>query len=191
MRAAFGDDDSDGDAARWRPSATFTPEQVQQLSMAGLYSILTVALHLTDAGHGTADEHGDLSRTSSCRAPSCTHAPVWNVSRRQFMHLHMIPRLHRVPPQLKEMEELWEEHGSAPNAVEAVRDGLDGDFSRASVARQLQAMGLTRGALTARQARRSSHRAATALKSIIVRVLIVSFTTCDAAVCLSLMPKAL
>ena len=28
MRAAFGDDDSDGDGAAYRPSATFTPEQV-------------------------------------------------------------------------------------------------------------------------------------------------------------------
>ena len=53
--------------------------------------------------------------------------------------------------QLKHMEELWEEHGVAPNAVEAVRDGLDGGFSRTSVARQLKAMGLKRGALTTRQ----------------------------------------
>ena len=52
------------------------------------------------------------------------------------------------------MEELWEEHGMAPNAVQLVRDGLDGGaFSRTSVARQLKAMGLKRGALTARQVR--------------------------------------
>ena len=49
------------------------------------------------------------------------------------------------------MEELWEEHGSAPNAVEAIREALDGEYSRASVVRQLKAMGLKRGALTTRQ----------------------------------------
>ncbi len=56
--------------------------------------------------------------------------------------------------QVRRMEELWEEHGMAPNAVRLVRDGLDGGaFSRTSVARQLKAMCLKRGALTARQVR--------------------------------------
>ncbi len=54
--------------------------------------------------------------------------------------------------QVKLLEELWEEHGAAPDAVQRVRDGLDGGaFSRTSVARQLKAMGLKRGALTTRQ----------------------------------------
>ena len=86
--------------------------------------------------------YGQHVRLCMCSGPSC-HPP------KPAPCILSPPAL--ALAQIRRMEELWEEHGSAPNAVQAVRDGLNGDFSRASVARQLKAMGLKRGALTARQ----------------------------------------
>ena len=80
----------------------------------------------------------------------------------------MVRLVHHQPmalAQVEHLEELWEEHSMAPNAVQLVRDGLDGGaFSRASVARQLKAMGLKRGALTTRQVR--SHREKVAVAKV-------------------------
>ncbi len=175
MGAAFGDDDSDGGGAAWRPNATFTAEQVGHLHthITSVRYTCKVRMKTPPIAMSAAAFLDDLLSTPMTRSLKCYNLrPHRRLSSGRFtrhpdacayaegVHCHGHLAMRSIEPhcvaleQVKHLEELWEEHGAAPDAVQRVRDGLDGGaFSRTSVARQLKAMGLKRGALTTRQVR--------------------------------------